>query len=195
LRAEDVDHVVLSERVRSGMVTTAALGSALAALVVADAPQHGCVVLHAAGVRVDKGVVLLTAPSGTGKTTLAKAAGTRAFAYNAVLVQPGPAPRVWPLPFSGGGDPPIRRVSPLPLRAVLALERAEHPTIRTLPPSRATILLVQSVVRPIGSDGANPRRETLALALAGVPCGRLGSPPTAEYLRPVASWLGAAVTK
>ncbi len=151
-----------------------ALISALAALVAQRAPLLGCVVLHAAAVRVAGGVALLLAPSGTGKTTFASLAAGRSFAHNAVIVAPDPTPRAWALPFAGDARPELDAAGEAPVVALARLERGSRPGFEWRSRSGATTVLMQHCARAPARDALARDRFMIASALAlRVPFGRL----------------------
>jgi hypothetical protein len=190
-RHDDHDAIALDARAdASPALLRGALGEALGALVVLDAEAHGAVVVHAAGVWAGGGVVLVVAPSGTGKSTLARAAGPRVFTYNAALVVPGPAPRAWPLPFAGKPDPSLVASRAAEIVGVAVFQRADVPFIESCPGSRATTEMLRAVVRLRGAVPDANTRACRALAWAGcAPRARLGSPPDGRYLVKVDQFL------
>lgn len=153
-----------------------ALVSALAAVVAQGAPTRGCVVLHAAAVRVAGGVALLMAPSGTGKTTFAALSGGRSFAHNAALVAVDPTPRAWALPFAGDARPELDATGVERVVALARLERAEGPGFEWRPRSGATTVVMQHCARAPARDALARERFMIASALAlRVPFGRLAA--------------------
>ncbi len=142
--------------------------SALAALVGHDAPAVGAVVIHCAAIRVDGGVALLLAPSGTGKTTFARAAGPRSFAHNAVIVgDDGEGrPVAWALPFAGDPQRELDAPGAAPVRVVAQLVRAEAPGFEWIARSAATVSLARATVRAPTRDPWARERFMVASALA-----------------------------
>lgn len=156
-------HRVVVERSRG-----ARWGAALAALLGHDAPGEGAVVIHGAAVRVEGGVALLLAPCGTGKTTFARAAGSRSFAHNAVIARCDEAGAlwVWSLPFAGDPHPELDAQGVAALRVVAQLRRGERPGFEWIARSEATIDLVRATVRAPARDPWARERFMIASALA-----------------------------
>jgi hypothetical protein len=163
-----------------------AIVTALAALLAHRAPRDGCVVVHAAAVRVVGGVALLLAPSGTGKTTLAALAASRSFAHNAVVVATEPVPTAWAFPFAGDARPELNAVGTARVRVSARLVRGEHPGFEWLPRSSATTLIVRHCVRAPVGDTLARERFMIASALASkVPHGQLLSTRSLHDLDPL----------
>lgn len=141
--------------------------AAVCELVARDAPLRGCLLLHAGAVTVDGGVALLVAPPGTGKTTAVRAAGDRAFASNAVLVDLSDEPVVRAMPFTREPAPELESPGALPLRAVAFVRRHSLPSVEWMPGSLATMRLMPHVTRPRGDDPHARLRTQLALSLGG----------------------------
>jgi hypothetical protein len=131
-------------------VTDAFFGSMLPLFLQAD----GAEALHASAIETSRGVVALSASSGTGKSTIAAALarrGHRAWADDAVvwtLTEAGA--ETLPLPFrlraaDVASDANVRTAAPAPLAAIVFLERS---TSASDPPA--------SVAR-IGATAAFPR--------------------------------------
>lgn len=158
------------------------LMDALCALCALDAPSHDCVLLHAAAVSTARGIALLTAPPGVGKSSAARHAAARAFAYNSVMVRSDGL--CWPMPFAGGDGDPVR-FDPAPRTAgVLAeIARAELPSVEWLTRARATVALTRACVRPGGYDPAGGLRAQRIFTLAErlIPL-RLGVTDDPRYL-------------
>lgn len=160
--------------------------AALCEIVARDAPAHGCLLLHAGAVTVAGGVALLVAPPGVGKTTAVRAAGERAFASNAVLLDltAEGAPRVWAMPFTREPAPELESARSLPLVAVAFVQRSPEAGVEWIAGSLATMRLMPHVTRPRGDDPHARARTELALSL-GVRAAalRLGLPWGPGYLR------------
>lgn len=124
-------------------------GSALALLIAQDAPGSGALVIHGAAVRVEAGVALLLAKSGTGKSTFAARHRARSFAHNAVLVASRDDARfeAWALPFAGDPRPELDADGSAGVRAVCVLERGADPGFEWISRGAATIALARAVVR------------------------------------------------
>ncbi len=159
--------------------------AALGELVCRDAPRVGAVAVHAAAVRGPRSLALLLAPPGTGKTTLARAAGEASFAHNAVLAGPGGA---WALPFAGDPDPSLDAPGQVPVGLLVELLRADDPTgpggiFEWGPRGGATTLVMRACARPRGADPFAPQRAMIALELlASLPGARL------RVSRPEGAW-------
>lgn len=159
--------------------------AALCEVVARDAPARGGLLLHAGAVTVAGGVALLVAPPGVGKTTAVRAAGERAFASNAVLIDLsiGGAPVVRAMPFTREPAPELESGRALPLVAVAFVQRAPEAGVEWIAASLATMRLMPHVTRPRGDDPHVRARTELALALgSGVPALRLGLPWGPGYL-------------
>lgn len=124
-------------------------GAALALLIGQDAPGLGALVIHGAAVRVDGGVALLLAKSGTGKSTFAACHRARSFAHNAVVVAAREDARfeAWALPFAGDPRPELDADGSAVVRAVCTLERGREPGLEWISRGAATIALARAVVR------------------------------------------------
>ena len=142
--------------------------SALAALVGHDAPAARAVVIHCAAIRVEGGVALLLAPSGTGKTTFARAAGPRSFAHNAVIVEDDAEghPVAWALPFAGDLRPELDAPGSARVRVIAELARAGAPGFEWIARSAATVSLARATVRAPARDPWARERFMVASALA-----------------------------
>jgi hypothetical protein len=159
--------------------------AALCEIVARDASTHGCLLLHAGAVTVPGGVALLVAPPGVGKTTAVRAAGDRAFASNAVLLDlsVGGAPVVWAMPFTREPAPELESARSLPLAAVAFVQRSPEAGVEWIAASLATMRLMPHVTRPRGDDPHARARTELALSLgSGVATLRLGLPWGPGYL-------------
>lgn len=159
--------------------------AALSELVVRDAPSVEAVALHAAALRAGRGLVLVVAPPGTGKTTLARAAGSGCFAHNAVLVRDDGARA---LPFAGDPDAALDDAGVAPVTALVELVRdgdvdAVGAAFEWAPRGRATTLGMKACARPQGRDPFAAQRAVIALRLlAPLPCARL------RVCAPAAAW-------
>ncbi|MDB4929117.1 MAG: hypothetical protein JWM10_1601 [Myxococcaceae bacterium] len=158
--------------------------AAFCEIVARDAPTRGALLIHAGAVTVAGGVALLVAAPGVGKTTAVRAAGARAFASNAVLVDGAAAGAlVRAMPFTREPAPELESTAALPLAALAYVRRAEAPTVEWIKGSAATMLLMPHVTRPRGDDPHARARTLLALALGGAaPALRLGLPWGPGYL-------------
>jgi hypothetical protein len=159
--------------------------ASLCEVVARDAPTHGCLLLHAGAVTVDGGVALLVAPPGVGKTTAVRAAGERAFASNAVLIDLSAAgsPLVRAMPFTREPAPELESERALPLVAVAFVQRAPEAGVEWIAASLATMRLMPHVTRPRGDDPHARARTELALSLGGgLATLRLGLPWGPGYL-------------
>jgi hypothetical protein len=144
--------------------------AAVCEVVAREAPARRALLLHAGAVTVPGGVALLVAAPGVGKTTAVRAAGERAFASNAVIVElraAGP-PMVWSVPFNRDLAPELESAHGLPLAALGFVHRASAPTVEWIAGTTATTLLMPHVTRPRGDDPAARARADLALSLLGV---------------------------
>lgn len=141
--------------------------AALCEIVARDAPTHGCLLLHAGAVTVAGGVALLVAPPGVGKTTAVRAAGERAFASNAVLLDlsVAGAPVVWAIPFTREPAPELESARSLALVAVAFVHRAPMATVEWIAGPLATMRLMPHVTRPRGNDPHARARSEFALSL------------------------------
>jgi hypothetical protein len=158
--------------------------AAFCEIVARDAPTRGALLVHAGAVVVEGGVALLVAPPGVGKTTAVRAAGRRAFASNAVLVE-GAArgALVRAMPFTREPTPELESAEALPLAALAYVRRAGEPAVEWIKAPAATMLLMPHVTRPRGADPHARARTQLSLALGGaVPALRLGLPWGPGYL-------------
>lgn len=158
--------------------------AAFCEIVARDAPTRGALLVHAGAVTVEGGVALLVAPPGVGKTTAVRAAGRRAFASNAVLID-GAArgALVRAMPFTREPSPELESGEALPLAALAYVRRADAPTVEWIKGPAATMQLMPHVTRPRGADPHARARTQLALALGGaVPALRLGLPWGPGYL-------------
>jgi hypothetical protein len=159
--------------------------AALSELVVRDAPSVDAVALHAAALRGGRGLVLVVAPPGTGKTTLTRAAGPDGFAHNAVLLRDDGARA---LPFAGDPDAALDDVGLVPVRALVELVRDGDADVagaafEWAPRARATTLGMKACARPQGRDPLAAQRAVIALRLlAPLPCARL------RVCDPAAAW-------
>ncbi len=140
----------------------------LADRVVRDAPSVGALVLHAAGVRVDGGVVALVAPPGTGKTTAAVGAGARGIAYNGMLLHGYDGGiTAWALPFAGGPmeGPRVTDTTGMALMAVLRIVQGDAPGFEWVGGVEATTTLLRASVWPRDRDPLAGARAVIALDL------------------------------
>lgn len=173
--------------------------AAMCEVVARDAPLRGCLLIHAGAVTVGGGVALLVAPPGVGKTTAVRAAGGRAFASNAVLVEVCDAPSapiVWAMPFAGEPAPELDSLHPLPLVGVAFVSRQSQASVEWMPASLATMRLMPHVSRPRGADPHARLRTTLALELGGrTRALMLGLPLGPGYLEPLDAALHPTVTR
>jgi hypothetical protein len=159
--------------------------AAFCELVARDASLHGALLLHAGAVTVPDGVALLVAAPGVGKTTAVRAAGERAFASNAVLLEMTGigAPVARAMPFTREPAPELEAPRPAALAAVAFVHRADAPSVEWIAGSLATMRLMPHVTRPRGADPHARARTDLALALGGrVRALRLGLPWGPGYL-------------
>ncbi len=157
--------------------------AAFCEIVAREAPAADCALLHAGAVALRDGVALLVGPPGVGKTTAVRAAGSRAFASNAVLAEAGGQRRVWAMPFNRDLEPALEAKGPRPLRAVAFVRRSDVAGIECLAGSAATVRLMAHVMRPRGDDPAPRLRSEVALrVLLGVPAVVLGMPRGPSYL-------------
>lgn len=158
--------------------------AAFCELVARDAPEHRCLLLHAGAVTVEGGVALLVAPPGVGKTTAVRAAGARAFASNAVLIDlSGEVPTVLAMPFTREPAPELESPRRLPLAALAFVHRSPDATVEWIAGTLATIRLMPHVTRPRGDDPHARARTRLALSMGGRSRAlRLGLPRGEGYL-------------
>lgn len=158
--------------------------AAFCELVARDTPLHRCLLLHAGAVTVEGGVALLVAPPGVGKTTAVRAAGARAFASNAVLVDLSQeAPMVLAMPFTRDPAPELECLRSMPLAALAFVHRSSDPTIEWISGSLATIRLMPHVTRPRRGDPHARARTDLALSMGSrARAMRLGLPWGPGYL-------------
>jgi hypothetical protein len=176
------DGIDLARIVQSGHPAEGFL-SALGGIVVRDAPSVAAMVIHAGALRIQDGVALVMAPPGTGKTTLVRAGGPRAFAHNAVLVRRAESAEMtaWALPFAGDPDPSLDAPGTAPVRVLVELARATRARFEWRTAAQATIRVVKSCARPPGQDPYPSTRARLALEMASLPFGTLfaGAPTDA----------------
>ncbi len=118
--------------------------SALGALVTWHATGVGLAVMHASAVRCEGGVAALLAPSRGGKSTAAREAPGREFAYNGLLVRDDGT--CWPLPFTGRDDPPLRSSESSQLVWGVLLHKAPVASHRMINPQDATNDALRRVV-------------------------------------------------
>ena len=158
--------------------------AAFCELVARDAPARRALLLHAGAVTVEGGVALLVAPPGVGKTTAVRAAGRRAFASNAVLVDlSGEVPTVLAMPFTREPAPELESPRRLPLSALAFVHRSPEATVEWIAGTLATIRLMPHVTRPRGGDPHARARTDLALSMgARARALRLGLPGGPSYL-------------
>lgn len=158
--------------------------AAFCELVARDAPLHRCLLVHAGAVTVEGGVALLVAPPGVGKTTAVRAAGPRAFASNAVLIDlSGEVATVQAMPFTREPAPELESPRRLPLAALAFVHRSPEATVEWIAGTPATIRLMPHVTRPRGADPHARTRTDLALATGGrARALRLGLPYGPGYL-------------
>lgn len=158
--------------------------AAFCELVARDAPLHRCLLLHAGAVTVEAGVALLVAPPGVGKTTAVRAAGPRAFASNAVLVDlSGEVATALAMPFTREPAPELESPRRLPLAALAFVHRSPEAAVEWIAGTLATIRLMPHVTRPRGDDPHARARTDLALSMgARSRALRLGLPFGPGYL-------------
>lgn len=158
--------------------------AAFCELVARDAPGHRCLLVHAGAVAVSGGVALLVAAPGVGKTTAVRAAGDRAFASNAVLLDlSGPQATVRAMPFTREPAPELDAADERPLVALAFVHRATDPTVEWTDALRATLGLMPHVTRPRGADPHARVRSDLALSAGrSARALRLGLPWGPGYL-------------
>lgn len=188
VEAGDGDAELLEHRVASSAICTMLA-------------MRGDLALHASGVEVDGGAVLLCGPSLRGKSTLARVlgkAGHRLPGEDGIAIDLGAAPVAWPgargvrmrpagevrarsaelAPDPGPGEPP-----PSPVRALVVLaERGKSLRVERLEPLRALTLFTPNLIHSGGYGAIGAGFERLARLLHYAPAFEAALPDDLDAL-------------
>lgn len=138
--------------------------------------RHGGM-LHCNGIKTADGCLLLTGPSGTGKTTLSRmlAANGYTFIGDDVMLLSGQGDRFYAHGLWCHGSQPVTSPGTFPLQGILFLEQHTGSRITPLPPSENRIIpLLSAFMKPVlPKEGWQQSFDFLESVTRAVPCYRV----------------------